>query len=514
MYSIVQSGTVFGVRCLSVDVETDMSPGLPGFEMVGMLNSEVKEAKERVKVSLKNNGFTIPPLKVTVNLSPASVRKSGTQFDLAIAVSILIAIGEIKQERVCKTMFLGELALNGELKFVKGVLPVTLWAKDNNIERIIVPSSNAKEASCVEGVEVFGFDSLIEIIRFLNMGDEERRAEYSPYLFDYDKLFGPDGKSFGVDFYDVSGQEELKRASLIASAGFHNLLMVGPPGSGKSMIARRIPTILPRMTYEECLEVSKIYSVCGSIKEFESLITKRPFVAPHHTISFQAMTGGGSVPTPGAISMAHRGVLFLDEAVHFNKMTLESLRQPLEDKKVVISRTQGNFEFPSDFMFVAAINPCPCGYFPDRNKCRCSEPEIKRYLSSLSGPILDRIDICIVSSYVSYEELNGQGKRISSTEMKDFVYKALEVQKRRFKNSKTRFNSEMNSNEIMEFCKLGSGEEEFLVRAYNKMNLSARSYHKILKVSRTIADIEGSEKITKTHLAEALNYRMNKDLYF
>lgn len=514
MYSYVQSCTFFGMRCLAVNVETDISSGLPGFEMVGMLNSEVKEAKERVKVSLKNNGFVIPPVKVTVNLSPGCVRKSGTQFDLAIAVSLLIALGEIKQTSVVDTLFLGELALNGDLQFVKGVLPMTLWAKENHIKRIILPISNSKEASCVDGVEVYGFNDLVDVIRFLNMTESERNLEYQSCPFDL-KLINDDLKlSFDYDFDEISGQTELKRATLVACSGFHNMLMIGPPGSGKSMIAKRISTILPPMTYEECLEVSKIYSVAGSIKEFGSLVIQRPFVAPHHTISFQAMTGGGSIPAPGAVSMAHRGVLFLDEAVHFNRQTIEALRQPLEDKSVVISRTQGNFEFPSDFMLVAAINPCPCGYYPDRNKCNCSEPEIKRYLSALSGPILDRIDLCVVTSNVTYEELSGKGAKVSSDEMRELVSAAVEIQRERFKGRDICFNSEMNPDDIKEYCALNKEEEEFLLRAYNKMNLSARSYHKILKVSRTIADLDNSVVISKKHIAEALNYRMNKDMYW
>ena len=461
MVSYVNSGTVLGINSYIIKVETDASSGLPAFDMVGMLNSEVKEAKERVKVSLKNNGFSIPPLRITINLSPANLRKGGTKFDLPIAVSLLIALGEIKQESTKETVFLGELGLNGELRFVDSVLPIVLEAKEQGFKRIILPMENAYEGAAIEGIDVYGMDNIIDVIRFLTLDEDERAADYIPVKINIKELFENNQYEYDVDFSEVSGQRELKRACIIAATGFHHMLMVGNPGCGKTMVAKRLVTILPPLSYEESLEVSKIYSVAGRIKEFDSLIVKRPFNSPHHTITESALSGGGSIPKPGVISLSHRGILFLDEAVHFDKRALEVLRQPLEDRKIIINRSLGTFEYPSDFILVAAINPCPCGYYPDRNKCKCTDVQIKNYTSKLSGPILDR------------------------------------------------FNGEMSVKEIEKYCKINPGDEVFLEKAFRTMNLSARSFHKILRVSRTIADLDSSKDIQKKHLCEALNYRMN-----
>lgn len=510
MFSFVQSGTVFGMESFIVTVETDASSGLPGFEMVGMLNSEVKEAKERVKVALKNNGYSMPPLKITINLSPANIRKSGTKFDLPIAISLLCAMGEIRQKDTENILFLGELGLDGELRFVRGVLPIVLEAKNSGFSKVILPKANAYEAASVEGIEIYGMYNLIDVIRFLSLNEEERKEEYEPTIIDIDKKFEKNQYDYEYDFSEVNGQEELKRAAMIAAAGFHHMLIVGSPGSGKTMVAKRIPTILPPLTYEESIEVSKIYSVSGFIKEYESLVVRRPFNSPHHTISEQALAGGGNIPQPGIISLSHRGVLFLDEAVHFNRSALEVLRQPMEDKKITICRSSGKFEFPSDFMLVAAINPCPCGYFPDRNKCRCTEPQIKNYLDKISGPILDRIDICVHAMKVEYSDLKDKEPGKSSKEIRNEIIKARKIQEDRFKDCGLRFNSEMSPADIRKYCVLDEKDEKYLEKAFQKMELSARAYHKILRIARTIADLDSCVNIERRHLAEALNYRMTQ----
>ena len=510
MVSYVNSGTVLGINSYIIKVETDASSGLPAFDMVGMLNSEVKEAKERVKVSLKNNGFSIPPLRITINLSPANLRKGGTKFDLPIAVSLLIALGEIKQESTKETVFLGELGLNGELRFVDSVLPIVLEAKEQGFKRIILPMENAYEGAAIEGIDVYGMDNIIDVIRFLTLDEDERAADYIPVKINIKELFENNQYEYDVDFSEVSGQRELKRACIIAATGFHHMLMVGNPGCGKTMVAKRLVTILPPLSYEESLEVSKIYSVAGRIKEFDSLIVKRPFNSPHHTITESALSGGGSIPKPGVISLSHRGILFLDEAVHFDKRALEVLRQPLEDRKIIINRSLGTFEYPSDFILVAAINPCPCGYYPDRNKCKCTDVQIKNYTSKLSGPILDRIDLCVQTEQLEYESLRYKdNKEEDSASMREKIVKAREIQSERFKGTNTRFNGEMSVGEIEKYCKINPGDEVFLEKAFRTMNLSARSFHKILRVSRTIADLDSSKDIQKKHLCEALNYRMN-----
>lgn len=511
MFSLIKSATVYGMDSYIINVETDVSPGLPGFEMVGLLNSEVKEAKERVKVSLKNSGFVLPVAKITVNLSPANIRKNGTKYDLPIAISLLVAVGEIEQYKVDNTLLLGELGLDGELRFAEGVLPIVLKAREEGIKRVILPKANIKEASVVNDIKIYGMDNLIDVVRFLN---DQCSENFKSEGFDFDEYYNNSIAKLNADFSDVCGQMELKRASMVSAAGFHNMLMIGSPGSGKSLIAKRFPSILPSLSYEESLEVSKIYSIAGEIKEGESLVVERPFIAPHHTSSCQSLVGGGNIPKPGLISLAHRGVLFLDEAVHFQTNVLEALRQPLEDKYITISRSSGKFKYPADFMLLVAVNPCPCGYYPDRNKCRCSEKQINNYLSKISGPILDRIDICVSSATIEYNDLKSDGDNLSSEEMRKRIEVALLRQEYRFYESNIRFNSEMGVSDLKEYCQLDPNDEYFLEASYKKLGISARGYHKILKTARTIADLDNKDRIMKKHLAEAINYRIVRNRFW
>lgn len=507
MYSTVLSGALLGVSAYPVSVEVDVARGLPGFTMVGSLGGEVRESRERVVVALKNVGIDLPPKRITVNLSPADRRKEGTAFDLPIAVGLLGAMEYFEPAAADGILFLGELGLDGEIKKVRGVLPIVREAAARGIRECIVPSINAKEGAAISGIRVRGAAHIREVLRFL-AGNAAEREEILPAAPE-DNGEG-DAKSMreGMpDFEQVSGQETARRAAEIAAAGFHNLLMVGPPGAGKSMIAKRIPGILPPLTRDESLEVTSILSVAGLLEEGTALVDERPFRSPHHTISQAALVGGGSNPMPGMISLAHRGVLFLDELPEFQRVALDSLRQPLEEHRVNIARVGGNVTYPSDFMLVCAMNPCPCGFYPDRNRCRCTEPQVKRYMGKISGPILDRIDLCVELQPVELAGLRGGRKAESSAVIRERVRLARERQTERFRGTGCRFNADIDAANIERYCPLGEEEQQYMEQLYHSLQLSARAYHRILKVARTIADLAGEEQIKGEHLLEASFFR-------
>lgn len=498
MYSRVLSAYIKGVSIEVIYVECDISSGLPVIDMVGLLASDVRESKERVRTALKNMGIYLPPKRITINLSPANIRKQGNFYDLPIALSLAASMGIVESCRLEDVMVMGELSLDGKVNKVNGVLPVIVEAKKLGIKKFIVPKANLEEGKIVEGVFLAGVSSILEAIEivnndsytFTNNGIEENQ-DYSGEVM--------------KDFFDVKGQESVKRAVMIAAAGMHNILMIGAPGAGKTMIAERIPYILPRPDFEECLEITKIQSITGNLED-GGLVINRPFRAPHHTISKIALVGGGNVPKAGEITMAHGGVLFLDELSEFKSETLDTLRQPLETQKVIINRTNGSYEFPAKVMLVTATNPCKCGYYPDRNKCMCTDQSVKKYINRISGPMLDRMDIWVYIPAVDIKEVN-TGNCMSTKEMLECIDKARKMQKDRYRNGQIVFNGRLHGKDVEKYCKLGAIERTFLNDIYDKNAISYRGYYKILKVARTIADIEGSENITVAHLAEAAGYR-------
>jgi magnesium chelatase family protein len=505
MVAKVYTGTTNGIEGILVCVEADISDGLPMFDMVGYLGAEVKEARERVRTALKNSGFRLPPSHITVNLSPADLRKQGNYFDLPIALAVLAAAGFVRVDELKDKIFIGELGLDGSVRPVNGTLVLAECGCNAGIRKAVVPQENAKEAAYLEETAVYGVSSLSEIVTLLNNPD--RFDEKRQLISEEDQKRNENNQKDALDFSDLYGQERMKRAAMVAAAGLHNLLYIGTPGSGKSMAAKRIPTILPSMTYREQLEVTKIYSVAGLLDQKEGLIKVRPFRSPHHTISATALAGGGRFPRPGEISLAHHGVLFLDELAEFKRDTLEVMRQPLEDGKVTISRVNGSCSYPADFMLVAAMNPCPCGYYPDRSRCHCSPGDICRYRDRISRPMLDRIDLCTEACVVKFDDLSQAKKGESSASMRERVTEAIKRQQLRYQDEGILFNSQLSGTRLTRFCHLSKSQNALLRHAFESMGLSVRARDRILRVARTIADLEGSEEIQENHLAEAISYR-------
>ncbi|BAF59871.1 MAG: YifB family Mg chelatase-like AAA ATPase [Pelotomaculum sp.] len=511
MIAIVKSTALHGLEGQIVEVEVDVSNGLPCFDIVGLPDTSVREAKDRVRAAIKNSGLEFPVKRITVNLAPADLKKEGPIYDLPIAIGILAATEQLPPERCSLFVYLGELSLNGTLRGVAGALPNVLAAREASHKDVVVPLENAAEASLVEGANVFPVRSLTELAGFLR-GENEIR----PFKPDLKDLTAPAPEDEELDFADVKGQQAAKRALEVAAAGGHNIIMIGSPGSGKTMLARRLPGILPDMTFQESLEVTKIYSLAGLLPSRRPLIIKRPFRNPHHTASTVSIIGGGRVVKPGEVSLAHHGILFLDEMPEFQREALEALRQPLEDGVVTVSRANASITYPARLMLVGALNPCPCGFLGDREReCSCTPHQIQRYAARLSGPLLDRIDIHVEVPRLTYEELSRLDKGESSAEIKKRVERAREIQRRRFASLKNKngCNSRMGSREIKLFCRLAGSARALIREAFSRLSLSARSHDRVLKVARTIADLEGSEIIEDIHIAEALQYRsMDKNL--
>lgn len=500
MFSKVTGGTVIGIDGALIGVEADINDGLPMLNLVGYLSSSVKEAGERVRTALKNSGYYLPPKRITINLSPADIRKYGSGFDLPIAISIVLSMGIIPVIDLEKTIIIGEVSLDGSIMAVNGVLPMVYHAFENGITTCIIPDQNVAEAGLINGMEVYGVKSLVEAIDFIK-GD----IELCPYEnVEIEADFGlPDYK---CDFSEIKGQPVLKRGLEIAVSGFHNVLMTGAAGAGKSMLAKRLPTIMPGLSFEESVEVTKIYSISGLLDKKGRLIRERPFRAPHHTISNHALIGGGAVPKPGEVTLSHNGILFLDELPEFNKNVLEVLRQPLEDKKIIVSRVQASYVFPADFMLVAAMNPCPCGNYPNLNKCTCTPFQIKKYQQKISGPLLDRIDINMVVKPVQFEDIFSDHDEESSEAIRQRVVETREIQNKRYIDENISLNSELDGKLIKKYIILENEVEDYLKQSISNKDISARGINRILRLSRTIADMDKKDKIEVKHLKEALFY--------
>ncbi len=500
MFAKINSLGLLGLNSFAVTVEVEASKGLPAFDIVGLADASVRESRERIRSALRSSGLKFPTSKVMINLAPADVKKSGSVYDLAIAVALLRVSGLVDDGVLERSAFIGEVSLGGEIRAVNGVLPMAINAQRSGIGAVYVPADNVREASVVEGLEVYGVSSLGELAQ--HFAGTKHIAPAEKYVPSPESYFGT------LDFADVKGQAAAKKALEVAAAGGHNALMIGSPGSGKSMLSKRMPTIMPAMTFEESIETTNIHSVAGLIDKNEPLVTARPFRSPHHTVSSAGLAGGGSVPKPGEISLAHNGILFLDELAEFSRPALEILRQPLEDQKVTISRVAGSITYPCSFMLIAAMNPCPCGYYghPTR-KCICTPKQVASYLSKVSGPLLDRFDIHLEVAPVEFSDLSSSQKDESSEAIRERVQKARDIQNRRFKGTGITCNARMTSDILHDACPMTDEATDMLSKVFDKLGLSARAYDKILKVARTAADMDRSDVIEKKHIALAVQYR-------